>query len=68
MYKAPGSATGKTGGVGSVCNIFDRNEKSEPVPDWEVVRIFHVWWNWLDSNQHHAAFQGRTQPLSYSSI
>lgn len=35
MYKAPGSATGKTGGIGSVCNIFDENKKSEPVPDWE---------------------------------
>ena len=40
MYKAPGYAQGKTGGAGSVCNIFDIKKKSEPVPDWEVVRIF----------------------------
>ena len=37
MYKAPGSATGKTGGTGSVCNVFDKNKKSEPVPHW--VRV-----------------------------
>ena len=44
MYKAPGYAQGKTGGVGSVCNIFDENKKSEPVPGGEEVRIFYVWW------------------------
>lgn len=43
--KPPGSAAGKTGGIGSVCNIFDENKKSEPVPDGEEVRIFPVWWN-----------------------
>ena len=40
MYKAPGFAQGKTGGMNSVCNVFDENKKSEPVPDWEQVRIF----------------------------
>ena len=50
MYKAPGYAQGKTGGTGSVCNVFDIKKKSEPVPDWEVVRIFHVWWRQQDSN------------------
>ena len=44
MYKAPGYAQGKTGGVGSVCNIFDENKKSEPVPGGEEVRIFYVGW------------------------
>ena len=50
MYKAPGYAQGKTGGMNSVCNIFDIKKKSEPVPDWEVVRIFSVWWRQQDSN------------------
>ena len=44
MYKAPGFAAGKTEGTGSVCNIFDINKKSEPVPNGEQIRIFHVWW------------------------
>ena len=44
MCKAPGSAQGKTGGTGSVCNVFDEKKKSEPVPDGEEVRIFHMWW------------------------
>ena len=44
MYKAPGYAQGKTGGTGSVCNVFDKNKKSERIPDGEQVRIFHVWW------------------------
>ena len=49
MYKAPDSAAGKTGGINSVCNIFDRNEKSEPVPDGEEVRIFPIWWRQQNS-------------------
>ena len=43
MYKAPGSVAGKTGGTGSVCNVFDKKKKSERIPDGEQVRIFHVW-------------------------
>ena len=43
MYKAPGFAQGKTGGLNSVCNIFDIKKKSERIPIGEQVRIFHVW-------------------------
>ena len=42
--KAPSSATGNTGAVGSDCNNIDKSKKSEPVPNGEEVRIFHVWW------------------------
>ena len=35
MYKAPGSAAGKTVNPRSIDNIFDENKKSEPVPNWE---------------------------------
>ena len=42
--KPPVVRKAKPGGINSVCNIFDIKKKSEPVPDWEVVRIFHVWW------------------------
>ena len=45
MYKAPGYVAGKTGGTGSVCNVFDKKKKSERIPDGEQVRIFHVWWS-----------------------
>ena len=44
------------------------SEESKPIPRRGNVWIACGWWNWLDSNQHHAAFQGRTQPLSYSSV
>ena len=42
IYEAPGSAAGKTGDTGSVCNVFDIKKESEPVPDGEEVRIFHL--------------------------
>ena len=32
---ARGSAAGKTGGTDSVCNVFDKNKKSERTPDGE---------------------------------
>ena len=39
----------KPGVTGSVCNIFDRSENSEPVPHRERVRGFPVWWTVSDS-------------------
>ena len=33
--KPPVVRKAKPGDTGSVCNIFDENKKSEPVPDWE---------------------------------
>ncbi len=37
--KHPVVRKAKPGGINSVCNIFDRHEKSEPVPDGEQARI-----------------------------
>ena len=33
--KPPVVRKAKPGGINSVCNIFDENKKSEPIPDWE---------------------------------
>ena len=48
--KPPVLRQAKPGDTGSVCNVLYENKKSEPVPDWEVVRFFHVWWSQKEGN------------------
>ena len=47
MYKAPGSAAGKTGGTGSVCNVFDKNKKAYCETFGEKLAWVHY------SDSHH---------------
>ena len=42
MYKAPGSQ-GKTGGTGSVCDVFDEKRNPNPFPMGKLLG-FSVWW------------------------
>ena len=46
----------------SICNVPNKNKKSEPIPHREEVRIPLLWWGKVDSN--HRSYKQQIYSLS----